>query len=284
VDKGPEAGQFYMSGDATCLVTLIDVRTMLDGADDPFAADGSGYLVWANSNGDFYGDKNFQVEPANPAQLWSCHTYEPRNFNTQRKAPCPADMNGFMITQLDFAGLYTACAWTQDGTGIGYMKFGDDAFSAGGDNTVKKGFGYSLDAGGQFDGIYLMKAVQAEPASQNVFWDQTNWVAWDSDGGTISNQAVAVEEEAPVAFSVAQNTPNPFNPTTTINFTLANEGRVSIDVFNIAGQKVDALVNDVLSAGSHSVTWDANGFAAGVYFYTVQSGDYSRTMKMTLLK
>ena len=77
---------------------------------------------------------------------------------------------------------------------------------------------------------------------------------------------------------------NPFNPTTTIGFTLADAGDVAIDVYNVAGQKVDTLVSGFMEAGSHSAVWDASGFSAGVYFYTVKSGDFTRTLKMTLLK
>jgi flagellar hook assembly protein FlgD len=58
----------------------------------------------------------------------------------------------------------------------------------------------------------------------------------------------------------------------------------TVEVYNAAGQKVDTLLNANLSSGSHSVTWDAAKHSAGVYFYTVRSGDFSRTMKMTLLK
>ena len=101
--------------------------------------------------------------------------------------------------------------------------------------------------------------------------------------GILTN-LVAVDEDVPSAFSVEQNSPNPFNPTTTISFTTAEAGNVTIDVFNVAGQKVDTITSEFMNAGSHSVTWDATGFSAGVYFYTVKSGDFSRTMKMTLLK
>jgi hypothetical protein len=98
----------------------------------------------------------------------------------------------------------------------------------------------------------------------------------------ITNQ-VGVEE-APSAFSVAQNTPNPFNPTTTISFTLPKPGKTAVEVFNTAGQRIDILLNTPLNAGSHSITWNAARRSAGVYFYTVKSGNFSRTMKMTLLK
>ncbi|MFC1574049.1 T9SS type A sorting domain-containing protein, partial [Candidatus Latescibacterota bacterium] len=95
---------------------------------------------------------------------------------------------------------------------------------------------------------------------------------------------VDVSEDSPAAFAVDQNSPNPFNPTTSISFKLTEAGNVSVEVFNVAGQKIDTVANEFMSSGSHSVTWNASGFSAGIYFYTVKSGDFSRTMKMTLLK
>jgi len=283
IEKCQVPGQFYMAGDAGCLMEMIDAHKMIDGSDQPFASDGSGYVIWSNSNGDFHGDKNMWLDPTAPQQFWSCTSYEPRNNNNIRDAPSPADLNGFMLSHLEFCGLFSGALWTQDGSGIEYLHYADDSFSAGGDNAQKRGNGQTLDVENRYDGIYVMKIMQATPASQNIFWDQLCWIAWDSDAGIISNE-VAVEDAAPAAFTVAQNTPNPFNPTTTINFNLAQQGQVSVDVFNVAGQKIATLANDVMSAGNHSVTWDATGFAAGVYFYTVKSGDYSKTMKMTLLK
>jgi hypothetical protein len=109
------------------------------------------------------------------------------------------------------------------------------------------------------------------------------FVAHDSIKGAISSQ-VGVAGAAPAAFTVAQNTPNPFNPATTITFTLAKAGKTTVEVYSVGGQKVATLLNASLNAGAHSVSWDASKHSAGVYFYTVRSGDFSRTMKMTLLK
>lgn len=95
---------------------------------------------------------------------------------------------------------------------------------------------------------------------------------------------VSVETEQPMVFDLKGNYPNPFNPSTTISFTLPKTEKVQMDVFNAAGQKIETLVNSYLSAGSHSVTWNAARFSAGVYFYTVKSGDFYGTKKMTLLK
>ena len=108
------------------------------------------------------------------------------------------------------------------------------------------------------------------------------FVAQDSFRGVLTNQVGVAD--APSAFAVAQNVPNPFNPSTTISFTLAKAGKTTVEVFNAGGQKVDTILNAYLGAGAHSVTWNAVKYSAGVYFYTVKTGDFSKTMKMTLLK
>ncbi|MFC1508713.1 T9SS type A sorting domain-containing protein, partial [Candidatus Omnitrophota bacterium] len=86
------------------------------------------------------------------------------------------------------------------------------------------------------------------------------------------------------SFTLMQNSPNPFNPVTAIQFTLPDAGIVRIDVYNMAGQKVYTIADEFMSAGSHSVMWNAQGFSAGVYFCTVQTAGSSKSMKMTLLK
>ena len=85
------------------------------------------------------------------------------------------------------------------------------------------------------------------------------------------------------------NYPNPFNPETTISFSLSVESHVSIVIFNIRGQKVRTLVNSNHSAGNHSVVWngkDENGsdVGSGIYFYQMQTNDYVTTRKMVLMK
>jgi len=134
-----------------------------------------------------------------------------------------------------------------------------------------------------FDRIYMGDVVKDYisygPATQHI-----HWIAFDSAHGVISCGPAAVKEEGQIAFSVDAAYPNPANPTTTIGFTLPEAGHVIVEIYNIAGQKVDTLVDDEMSAGKHSMVWDGSGFSAGVYFYTVKSGKFSKTMKVTLLK
>lgn len=92
------------------------------------------------------------------------------------------------------------------------------------------------------------------------------------------------ENAAPAAFTVSQNAPNPFNPATTIGFTIPQNGEVLAEVFNIAGQKVDTLLQTHLTAGTHSVTWNASRYSAGVYFCRVRFETTSKTVRMIFLK
>lgn len=86
------------------------------------------------------------------------------------------------------------------------------------------------------------------------------------------------------SYSLSQNYPNPFNPSTTINFTLSKAGKTSIKVYDVLGRERAVLLDAVKEAGSHFVNFDASSLAGGIYFYKIQSGDYSETRKMMLIK
>jgi hypothetical protein len=90
--------------------------------------------------------------------------------------------------------------------------------------------------------------------------------------------------EIPKTFSVAQNYPNPFNPTTTIEFALPVASDYSVKIYNVTGRQVKEFKGVAKTAGEYSVEWDASDNASGVYFYKVAAGDFSKTMKMMLLK
>ncbi|MEN8193888.1 MAG: T9SS type A sorting domain-containing protein [Bacteroidota bacterium] len=101
------------------------------------------------------------------------------------------------------------------------------------------------------------------------------------------NGTVDVEElgtGVPEVYSLSQNYPNPFNPTTEINFSIPESGLVTLKIYNVLGQEVAELVNDVKSAGSYQVTFDASDLTSGMYVYTITAGNYTAVKKMMLLK
>lgn len=232
---------------------------------DPTQEDDEDVTLWYNDQGDYVADRFFEETRGEDAWLCTGGSGPPWKYDLGM------DANGFTMFHAYDLGAVSFGLMAPDGTGIGYFPIEG---AAGGE--LQRGLIY-LDNGSAFDGIYCDNL--ADTTNPNSFW----YIAHDSITGTITS-AVSVDEDAPAAFAVAQNSPNPFNPTTTINFALAEAGNVSVEVYNVAGQKVDTIVNEFMNAGSQSVVWNASDFSAGVYFYTVKSDDYSKTIKMTLIK
>ena len=98
------------------------------------------------------------------------------------------------------------------------------------------------------------------------------------------NASEPLTHPSPVSFSLSQNYPNPFNPVTHIRFDLANAGPVTLDVFNLLGQKVAELVNSPLSAGTYNVSFDASALPTGLYVYQLAADGQTVQKKMMLLK
>lgn len=103
----------------------------------------------------------------------------------------------------------------------------------------------------------------------------------DFEGMTTS-----VEDEVLTAdnFALAQNYPNPFNPSTVIEFSIPMTGKVSLKIYDILGQEVMSLLNNEMNRGVHRVNFDASKLSSGIYFYTLQSGNYIQSKKMMLIK
>ena len=111
--------------------------------------------------------------------------------------------------------------------------------------------------------------------------------------GTITVQTLATAREEsgalPENFTLEQNFPNPFNPSTNIRFSLSRSAEVEFSVYNVLGERVDFNDFGHLNAGSYAVDWDANSvnggkLSTGVYFYRLRVGDQVITRKMVLLK
>jgi len=93
----------------------------------------------------------------------------------------------------------------------------------------------------------------------------------------------------PEKTELMQNSPNPFNPTTTIRFDLRTAGHVTVNIYDVSGRRVRALVDQTLPAARHQVEWDATDnsgrqVATGVYLMKLIAGDFTQTRKMVLLK
>jgi hypothetical protein len=106
----------------------------------------------------------------------------------------------------------------------------------------------------------------------------------DYDGTSSYSKEIEVEVHAPSVFELSQNYPNPFNPSTSIKFSVPQDGLVSLIVYNLLGEKIATLINQDLKAGRHEVKFDASKIASGLYFYRLDAGEFSMVKKMMLLK
>lgn len=92
------------------------------------------------------------------------------------------------------------------------------------------------------------------------------------------------DSEIPTSLSLSQNFPNPFNPSTNIEYFVKNTGEVSLEVFDVLGQKVSTLVNQKQATGVYTVSFDASNLPSGIYMYRLRSNGVTLTKRMTLLK
>jgi len=221
------------------------------------------------------------------------------------------DMNGLAFPSIDdvfIAGAVTPLAWPQGGwpdEDVDLVHFLVDD-GTGGDETSGDNF-WTVEL---VFGIYSPLRIQYKYganwglASNNGANDNESGVGTDhfinvfpsfeyGDAvdvfGAMGDQDIVngireIGSEIPNKYDLNQNYPNPFNPTTIISFSIPESGLVTLKVFNLLGQEVATLVNEVKSAGTYEVDFDASQLTTGMYVYTISSGNYSATKKMMLVK
>ncbi len=106
----------------------------------------------------------------------------------------------------------------------------------------------------------------------------------DMDGSYNYSKVIEVNLAANLTFSLAQNFPNPFNPSTTIKYSIAKAGFTKLTVYNSLGQAVKVLVNEVKTPGEYNITFDASHLSSGLYFYKLETDGFVKTNKMLLVK
>jgi hypothetical protein len=139
-----------------------------------------------------------------------------------------------------------------------------------------------VDQNTPYDRIVIIMDLEGEAGDAG---DSFTWYLddFDFDDGTATS-VERFDTEIPGSVNLSQNYPNPFNPTTNINFAIPESGFTTLEVFNMVGQSVAVLVNESLSAGNYTATFDASNLSSGIYVYRLQVGNEVVTRKMTLLK
>jgi hypothetical protein len=126
-----------------------------------------------------------------------------------------------------------------------------------------------------YDSSYFTVTKSITTDNGPYVWDQT------CTGDPLPGE---VSVAAPSTFIVAGAYPNPFNPTTTLSFTLPERSHVSLNIYNLSGGQVTQLINGMRDAGTHQVTFDGSNLASGVYLYNLKASGQFVAGKMLLLK
>ena len=96
--------------------------------------------------------------------------------------------------------------------------------------------------------------------------------------------AMVKQIRVPAEYYLSQNYPNPFNPETEINYALPADGMVTLEVYNLLGQRVATLIDEIQAAGTYTVTWNAAEMPSGTYFYRITVNEFTATNTMILMK
>ena len=203
------------------------------------------------------------------------------------------------------AGIYRAFSWTL-GSGFMFNIAGNAARFDGGIIIGNNGGGaFRLSTAGGLEelnqvysgllstGSDLWDAVDISADGQFVVGTGFNGATGRDEGFLIDISGITSIDESknyPGRFVLSQNYPNPFNPSTTISYTIPLESTVSISIYNMLGQQVAILENDVQSPGSHEIVFNAENLSAGVYLYAIKAvsaagkKEFSDIKKLILLK
>jgi hypothetical protein len=162
------------------------------------------------------------------------------------------------------------------------------------------------DTGWVYYGSFLMVCNDNVPVGETYYPFSSGWypqsgqgTAWSFEappgGSVIPEQdycglyfepetGIGENASLPGEFSLAQNHPNPFNISTRIRYSLPEASKVTIEIYNILGRKIEKLILGIQPAGWHSAVWNAENQPSGVYFYRINAGEYAESKNCLLLK
>lgn len=139
-------------------------------------------------------------------------------------------------------------------------------------STIENSF---TDVGVELEKTYFYKIVAIDfSGNQSEYSEKVYALVTD----------IELDIEIPTIYDLAQNYPNPFNPSTLIEFSLPESGLVTLKIYNILGEEVATLINEMKAAGVFEVQFDASQLTTGIYIYRIKSGDFIATKKMLLVK
>jgi hypothetical protein len=162
----------------------------------------------------------------------------------------------------------------------------DGATSTGVWRTTDKGVSWSNFSGGALLSTYIVRALAFKLSPDSTVYAG---VAGTTGFGVYEYSFIPVGVEppgsnVPSSFALYQNYPNPFNPVTNIQYDIPKASNVSLKVYDMGGREISTLVNESKQPGTYNISFDASNLSSGAYFYKLTAGDFTKTMKMILVK
>lgn len=249
VGYGSSANAFEGLGPAAAPSNTSSIRRKDNSGNKTYGVSGSGWDTNHNQF-DFYVETDIQNSAPLPVELSSFYgRVRGKIVKLFWRTETEVNNFGFEIERRSSDGI-----WEKIGFAAGY----------GNSNSPKD---YTFSDAGVSSGKYYYRLKQI-----------------DNDGSFIYHGKVEVDLGQIQQFELVQNFPNPFNPVTSIKFSIPEAAFVKLIVYNLVGQEVKTLINDVMDAGEHTVDFDGRDLNSGVYIYQFEAGDFRKVMKMTLVK
>ena len=122
---------------------------------------------------------------------------------------------------------------------------------------------------------------------EDKIYEDVQSIEFEADmviGNAINAYVVNINDEVPVNYSLGKAYPNPFNPSTNIEFSIESDGYTKVSVYNLQGKLIEDLVDSYKSSGNYDVVWNATNYSSGVYFVRMNVNGFSATQKVMLVK
>ena len=143
--------------------------------------------------------------------------------------------------------------------------------------------------------VYILKSPYSSlpKIADNTIYEWHTFKGNNKRNGITQHKVTSIhydKNNLPLQYTLEQNYPNPFNPSTTIKYALPENSKVKVDIFNVLGQRVDAVVNEINSAGHHEADWDASNLPSGINMYRLSAisletrKEFQSVKKMVLIK
>jgi hypothetical protein len=177
---------------------------------------------------------------------------------------------------------------SQQWDGSTWRNLGKDSYTYDENNNLTEELDQSWDVSAWVNRVkysYTYDGNNNRTEYLNQYWENSTWVN-DRKHSYKYIPLTKIKEDLSLinSYSLSNNYPNPFNPTTNIKYSIASRQFVELKVFNVLGQEIETLINEEKASGNYEIEFNAANLPSGVYFYRIQAGSFCRVKKMLLIK